>query len=47
MQMDAGDARLLLPVTERTIGCAFRLAKALGHGFDPTGFIPTDPASSA
>jgi GxxExxY protein len=33
MQMDAGDARLLLPVTERIIGCAFRVANALGHGF--------------
>jgi GxxExxY protein len=33
MQMDAGDARLLEPVTERIIGCAFRVANALGHGF--------------
>jgi GxxExxY protein len=33
MQMDDGDARLLLPVTERIIGCAFRVANALGHGF--------------
>jgi GxxExxY protein len=28
-----GDARLLEPVTERIIGCAFRVANALGHGF--------------
>ena len=33
MQMDEGDARLLLPLTERIIGCAFRVANALGHGF--------------
>ena len=33
MQMDGGDARLLDPVTERIIGCAFRVANALGHGF--------------
>jgi GxxExxY protein len=33
MQMDEGDARLLAPVTERIIGCAFRVANALGHGF--------------
>ena len=33
MQMDEGDARLLQPVTERIIGCAFRVANALGHGF--------------
>jgi GxxExxY protein len=33
MQMDEGDARLLKPVTERVIGCAFRVADALGHGF--------------
>jgi GxxExxY protein len=33
MQMDEGDARLLEPVTERIIGCAFRVANALGHGF--------------
>jgi GxxExxY protein len=33
MQMDNGDARLLAPVTERIIGCAFRIANALGHGF--------------
>jgi len=25
MQVDEGDARLLAPVTERIIGCAFRL----------------------
>jgi GxxExxY protein len=33
MQMDEGDARLLEPVTGRIIGCAFRVANALGHGF--------------
>ena len=33
MQMDEGDARLLDPLTERIIGCAFRVANALGHGF--------------
>src|SRR5271165_781499 len=33
MQMDVGDARLLEPLTERIIGCAFRVANALGHGF--------------
>jgi len=33
MQMDGGDARLSEPVTERIIGCAFRVANALGHGF--------------
>jgi GxxExxY protein len=33
MQMDEGDARLLAPLTERIIGCAFRVANALGHGF--------------
>jgi PD-(D/E)XK nuclease superfamily len=33
MQMDGGDAGLLEPVTERIIGCAFRVANALGHGF--------------
>jgi GxxExxY protein len=33
MQMDEGDARLLAPVTERIIGCAFRVANSLGHGF--------------
>jgi GxxExxY protein len=33
MQMDKGDARLLAPVTERIIGCAFQVANALGHGF--------------
>jgi GxxExxY protein len=33
MQMDGRDARLLEPVTERIIGCAFRVANALGHGF--------------
>jgi hypothetical protein len=33
MQMDAGDLRLLPPVTERTIGCALRVAHALGHRF--------------
>jgi hypothetical protein len=33
MQMDEVDARLLQPVTEWIIGCAFRVANALGHGF--------------
>jgi GxxExxY protein len=33
MQMDEGDARLLQPVTGRIIGCAFKVANALGHGF--------------
>jgi hypothetical protein len=33
MQVDEGDARLLAPVTERIIGCAFRVANALGHRF--------------
>jgi GxxExxY protein len=33
MQMDGGNGRLLDPVTERIIGCAFRVANTLGHGF--------------
>ena len=33
MQMDEGDARLLQPVTGWIIGCAFRVANGLGHGF--------------
>ena len=33
MQWDEVDARLLAPVTERIIGCAFRVANALGRGF--------------
>ena len=33
MKIDEGDSRLLEPVTERFIGCAFRVANALGHGF--------------
>jgi hypothetical protein len=33
MQMDKGDALLLELVTEPIIGCAFRVANALGHGF--------------
>lgn len=33
MKMDEGDGRLWAPVTERIIGCAFRVANALGHGF--------------
>ena len=33
MQMDKGDSRLLAPVTERIIGCAFRVANTLGHEF--------------
>ena len=32
-QRDEGDARLLAPLTERIIGCAFKAANALGHGF--------------
>jgi GxxExxY protein len=30
---DERDARSLAPVTERVIGCAFRVANALGQGF--------------
>ena len=33
MQMDEGDARLLQPVTGRIIGCDFKVANRLGHGF--------------
>jgi hypothetical protein len=33
MQVDEGDAHLLESVTGRIIGCAFRVANALGHGF--------------
>lgn len=33
MKVDAGDSRLLEPVTERITGCAFRVANALGRGF--------------
>ena len=33
MQMDEGDSSLLDAVTERIIGCAFRVANALGQGF--------------
>jgi hypothetical protein len=33
MQMDGGEALLLEPVTEQIIGCAFRVATALGQGF--------------
>jgi GxxExxY protein len=33
MQLDEGDSRLREPMTERIIGCAFRVANALGHGF--------------
>ena len=33
MQTDDGDACLLAPLTERIIGCAFRVANALGIGF--------------
>jgi PD-(D/E)XK nuclease superfamily len=33
MQMDAGDARLVGPVTGPIILCAFRMANAPGHGF--------------
>jgi hypothetical protein len=32
MQMDAGDARLLEPVTERIIGCAFGVANGAVMG---------------
>jgi len=32
MQIDEGDSRLLEAVTERIIGCAFRVANTLGHG---------------
>ncbi|WP_158925134.1 GxxExxY protein [Acidisphaera sp. S103] len=33
MKVDEGDLRFLAPVTERVIGCAFRVANLLGHGF--------------
>ncbi len=33
MQMDEGNSLFLQPVTERIIGCAFRVANALGCGF--------------
>jgi GxxExxY protein len=33
MQVDEEDAWLLQPLTERIIGCAFRVANALGCGF--------------
>jgi hypothetical protein len=33
MQMDEGDAWLLVPVIERIIGYAFWVANGLGHGF--------------
>jgi GxxExxY protein len=33
MQVDEGDLRFWAPVTERIIGCAFRVANTLGHGF--------------
>jgi GxxExxY protein len=36
MLMDEGDARLLKPVTERIIGCAFTVAHALVRGFVET-----------
>jgi hypothetical protein len=32
MKIDERDLRLLRPVTERIMGCAFRLANALGPG---------------
>jgi GxxExxY protein len=38
MQMDAGDARLLEPVSERIIGCACRVANTLGYGFVETAY---------
>ncbi|WP_216856024.1 GxxExxY protein [Acidisphaera sp. S103] len=33
MQMDEGDECLLGSLTERIIGCAFKIANVLGHGF--------------
>ncbi len=33
MKVDEGDLRFWAPVTERVIGCAFRVANLLGHGF--------------
>ncbi|WP_216856000.1 GxxExxY protein [Acidisphaera sp. S103] len=33
MKVDEGDLRFWVPVTERIIRCAFRVANALGHGF--------------
>jgi hypothetical protein len=45
MQMDEGDSRLLEPVTERIIGCAFRVANALGHGFVES--VAVDPSGRA
>ncbi len=33
MQGDKGDAGFFGPVTERIIGCAFKVAHTLGHGF--------------
>ena len=33
MKMDERDAWSLAPVTERVIGCAFRVANTLGQGF--------------
>jgi hypothetical protein len=51
--MDEGHSRLLAPVTERIIGCAYRVANALGHGFvevvyenAPTRCESPDPESS-
>jgi hypothetical protein len=32
MKVDEGDARLLAPVTERVISCAFTVANALDFG---------------
>ncbi len=36
MRVDEGDARLLDTVTERIIGCGFRVANTLGDGFVET-----------
>jgi hypothetical protein len=37
MQRNEGDALLLKAVTKWIIGCAFRVANALGHGFGEKG----------
>ncbi len=38
MQGDQGDARFWEPVDGRIIGCAFRVANTLGHGFMEKGY---------
>jgi hypothetical protein len=43
MQMDEGDSRLLEPVTEQMIGCAFTVANALGQGFVEIRSVPAMP----